>query len=285
MGEAYFVRALMYHDLVKYFGDVPIQLHPTTDPNAGSSITRSPVSAVYDQITADLDSAATRISDSSSTTTASGGAVRALRARVLFYKGDYAGAEAEAAAVENDFGYELASNYSDLFTANGNATPEDIFKVIATVVCRPAELPLVRLLREGARRNVPASARIESNLLTSSDYDPTDLRGQWNISFAGQPAIRQQVSLDHRHREFPGAPAGRDHFDSGRGAGAQRIICRQAVAEMNRTQARAACAAVRARRAHAAGGDRCDRGRAPARAGARGRPLAGSGSAGSCGGR
>ena len=118
----------MYHDLVKYFGDVPLQLHPTTDPNAGSSITRAPVSAVYDRILEDLDSAATRISDSSSTTTASGGAVRALRARVLFYRGDYANAEIEAHAVETDFGYDLAPNYSDLYSANGSPTPEDILQ-------------------------------------------------------------------------------------------------------------------------------------------------------------
>ena len=50
MGEAYFVRALMYHDLVKFFGGVPIQLHPTTDPNAGRTITRAAVSDVYDQV-------------------------------------------------------------------------------------------------------------------------------------------------------------------------------------------------------------------------------------------
>ena len=91
MGEAYFVRALMYHDLTKFFGDVPIILHPTTDPNAGSSITRAPVSAVYDQIEKDLDSAQAGISQDSSVTTASTAAVHALRSRVLFYKGGYAG--------------------------------------------------------------------------------------------------------------------------------------------------------------------------------------------------
>ena len=117
------------------------------------TITRAPVSAVYDQILLDLDSAASRISDSSSTTTASGGAVRALRARVLFYRGDYVGAEAEAHAVETDFGYDLAPSYSDLFSANGSPTPEDIFKVIATVQQPTAEFSLIRLLRAGPWRH------------------------------------------------------------------------------------------------------------------------------------
>jgi hypothetical protein len=194
-GEAYFVRALMYHDLVKYFGDVPIRLHPTTDPNAGSDITRAPVSAVYDQILLDLDSAASRISDSSSTTTASGGAVRALRARVLFYRGDYVGAEAEAHAVETDFGYDLAPSYSDLFSTTGSPTPEDIFKVIATVhadqqsflsfdyfaravggdyVLRPTD-DIMAAYQPG----------FDNEEDDPSDWHPSDLRGAWNIKFAG----------------------------------------------------------------------------------------------------
>ena len=194
-GEAYFIRALMYHDLVKYFGDVPIQLHPTTDPNAGSTITRAPVSAVYDQILHDLDSAASRISDSSSTTTASGGAVRALRARVLFYRGDYAGAEAEALAVENDFGYDLAPNYADLFTANGSPTPEDIFKVIATVQA-PQQSFLSfdyfaravggdYVLRPTDDIMAAYQPGFDNEEDDPSDWHPTDVRGAWNILFAG----------------------------------------------------------------------------------------------------
>jgi starch-binding outer membrane protein, SusD/RagB family len=194
-GEAYFVRALMYHDLVKYFGDVPIRLHPTTDPNAGSTITRAPVSAVYDQILLDLDSAASRISDSSSTTTASGGAVRALRARVLFYRGDYVGAEAEAHAVETDFGYDLAANYSDLFAANGATTPEDIFKVIATVQ-QPQQSFLsydyfarsvggTYLLRPTNDLLAAYQPGFDNEVNDPSDWHPTDLRGVWNVKFAG----------------------------------------------------------------------------------------------------
>lgn len=195
MGEAYFVRALMYHDLVKFFGDVPIRLHPTTDPNAGSTITRSPASAVYDQILHDLDSASALLSDSSSTTTASAGATRALRARVLFYKGDYAGAEAEAAAVETDFGYALAPNYADLFTANGNSTPEDIFKVIATVVSNQQSflsfdyfakaLGGTYLLRPTTDLEHAYQSTFDPDTSGASDWDPSDLRGQWNIQYAG----------------------------------------------------------------------------------------------------
>jgi hypothetical protein len=197
MGEAYFVRALMYHDLVKFFGDVPIQLHPTTDPNAGSTITRAPMSAVYDQILKDLDSAQAGISDFTSVTTASTGAVHALRARVLFYRGDYTDAQSEAAAVENDpdVSRSLAPNYSDLFSATGSNTPEDIFKVIATVSA-PQQSFLsfdyfakavggTYLLRPTDDMLAAYQPGFDNENDDPSDFQPTDLRGQWNISFAG----------------------------------------------------------------------------------------------------
>jgi starch-binding outer membrane protein, SusD/RagB family len=233
-GEAYFVRALMYHDLVKYFGDVPIRLHATTDPNAGSTITRAPVSAVYDQILLDLDSAASRISDSSSTTTASGGAVRALRARVLFYRGDYAGAEAEAHAVETDFGYDLAPNYSDLFTANGSPTPEDIFKVIATV-----QQPQQSFLSyDYFARSIGGTylLRPTSNLLSA--YEEDDLRGQWNISFAGSRRYGSKYRSITGTENFPVLRLGEIILIRAE-ALARLNQLPAAVTELNRTQARA----------------------------------------------
>ncbi|MEM9830264.1 MAG: RagB/SusD family nutrient uptake outer membrane protein [Bacteroidota bacterium] len=51
-GEARFLRALSYFHLVRLFGDLPLRLEPETQDFA---IERSPVSAVYDQIIADLE--------------------------------------------------------------------------------------------------------------------------------------------------------------------------------------------------------------------------------------
>jgi hypothetical protein len=247
-GEAYFVRALMYHDLVKYFGDVPIRLHPTTDPNAGSSITRAPVSAVYDQILADLDSAASRISDSSSTTTASGGAVRALRARVLFYHGDYAGAELEAKAVEEDFGYDLASNYSDLFSITGNSTPEDIFKVIATVQA-PQQSFLsfdyfaraiggTYLLRPTNDLMAAYQPGFDNDEDDPSDWHPTDRRGAWNIQFAGSRKYGAKYRSITGTENFPILRLGEIILIRAE-ALARANQLPEAVAQMNLTQSRA----------------------------------------------
>lgn len=248
MAEAYFVRALMYHDLVKFFGDVPIQLHPTTDPNAGATITRASASTVYDQILKDLDSASAGMSDSSSTTTASAGAVRALRARVLFYRGDYAGAEVEASAVENDFGYDLAANYSDLFTANGNATPEDIFKVIATVVADQQSFLSfdyfakavggTYLLRPTDDIMAAYQPGFDNEEDDPSDWHPTDLRGQWNITFAGSRQYGSKYRSITGTENFPVIRLGEVILISAE-ALARTGHLPEAVTQLNRIQARA----------------------------------------------
>ena len=234
MGEAYFVRALMYHDLVKFFGDVPIQLHPTTDPNAGSTITRAPVSAVYDRILGDLDSASALLADSSSTTTASAGAARALRARVLFYEGDYVGAEAVAHAVEDDFGYDLAPNYSDLFTASGNSTPEDIFKIIATVHADQQSFLSYDYFAKALGGTY--LLRPTSDLLNA--YDENDLRGQWNISFAGSRRYGSKYRSITGTENFPVLRLGEIILIRAE-ALARNGHLPEAVAEMNKTQTRA----------------------------------------------
>lgn len=56
-GEAKFLRALFYFDLVKYFGPIPVIDHLVT-PSEALEIGRNPVSEVYDLIINDLQDAA-----------------------------------------------------------------------------------------------------------------------------------------------------------------------------------------------------------------------------------
>jgi hypothetical protein len=132
LGEAHFLRALHYHNLVKLFGDVPIRLTPVKDVNEAGGATRSPVADVYTQILADLSDAGTLITNTEPTTQATVDAVNALLARVQLYRGDYAAAAAAADAVIPN--HSLAPDYADLFDAEGQDTPEDIFKVTFTAV-------------------------------------------------------------------------------------------------------------------------------------------------------
>jgi hypothetical protein len=59
-GEAKFLRALFYLDLVRYFGRVPLIDH-AIDPDAAGRVQRSPVADVYNLIIGDLQAAATKL--------------------------------------------------------------------------------------------------------------------------------------------------------------------------------------------------------------------------------
>jgi len=140
MGEAYFLRALSYHNLVKFWGAVPMPLAPVQSADDASNYTRTPVLEVYTQILSDLDKAASLISNTSNTRHATKMAVQAIRARVLFYRASVAGANAAAdyQAALDAANTVLAGRdtltvpFADLFTAEGTDTPEDIFRVSFT---------------------------------------------------------------------------------------------------------------------------------------------------------
>jgi hypothetical protein len=204
LGEAYFLRALTYHNLVKLFGNtgalgVPLVLEPVASATEANQATRAAGSAVYTQILADLAQAKQLITAGrSQTRQASLGAVSAIEARVRLYMGDYAGAEAAAAAVEG-MGYTLAPTFSDLFNATGSNTPEDIFRVTFTPT--QAQLASFYYLPKalGGRYEVAPTTSIDNALGTTgiiaafdpasggniANYNPTDLRGKYSIARSG----------------------------------------------------------------------------------------------------
>jgi hypothetical protein len=175
LGEAHFLRALNYHNLVKSWGDVPIVLEPPANVDEAGEVARSPASQVYAQILADLAEAEDLMTDGG-TRKGSLGALFALRSRVLLYQQNWVAAE-EAAEAVVDMGYELATNYRDLFTAEGQDTPEDIFRLAFTAQ-EFTNLPYYYLsgLVGGRREIAPSSAH-------AAAYETGDLRRAWSISF------------------------------------------------------------------------------------------------------
>ena len=128
LGEAHFLRALHYHNLVKFWDGVPMPLHAVSSPDEAASYTTTAAPQVYAQIIEDLNAADTLMGTASATLTASRGASYALRSRVLLYMGNWQGV-IDAARLVFARGYTLAPTYPALFTADGTATPEDIFRV------------------------------------------------------------------------------------------------------------------------------------------------------------
>ena len=204
LGEAHFLRALTYHSLVRLWGNsnalgVPLRLEPVVTAADANQIARATGSETYTQILADLAQAKQMITAGrTQTRQASLGAVSAIEARVRLYMGDYAGAEAAAAAVEA-MGYSLAPNFSELFDATGGNTPEDIFRVTFT----PTQAQLVSFYylpkALGGRYEVAPTTNIDATTRTPgiiiafdpasngsiSTYNPTDLRGKYSILRAG----------------------------------------------------------------------------------------------------
>jgi len=194
IGQALFIRALGFHDLVKVWGDVPMPLAPPTSISQAAEITRTPKAQVYAQILADLAQAETMISNDSDTRKATVAAVRALRARVYLYQKNWQGVIDEANALEPDF--SLAAKYSDLFTPEGQDTPEDIFRVSFTAV----EFNLIGFYyisrSFGGRREIAPTVTLRDEYGVSADpgyqadtvtrglaFNPADPRAAWNIAY------------------------------------------------------------------------------------------------------
>jgi hypothetical protein len=137
LGQAYFLRALSFHNLAKFYGDVPTPLTPVSSPADAAAYTRTPIASVYTQILADLDKAGQLISNTTNTRYATQTAVKALRARVLFYR---AALNASTSAADYQAALDAANSvlagrdtltvpYADLFSTTGTNTTEDIFRV------------------------------------------------------------------------------------------------------------------------------------------------------------
>ncbi|MDH5588843.1 MAG: RagB/SusD family nutrient uptake outer membrane protein [Gemmatimonadota bacterium] len=134
LGQAYALRALHYFNLVRAWGDVPLVLAPPATLDEAALVSRSTTAQVYTQIASDLGQAASLLSglDNSSRTFVTPGFVTALQARIALYQGDWAGAVARARALQATGEYSLAGSYGQLFTAGGDPTSEDIFRVAFT---------------------------------------------------------------------------------------------------------------------------------------------------------
>jgi starch-binding outer membrane protein, SusD/RagB family len=92
VGEAEFLRAWAYFELVSQWGDVPVYTEPINSPTDYKG--KSPAADVYALIISDLTDAASKLPASASIQgRATSGAANALLGRVQMQKGDYAAAK------------------------------------------------------------------------------------------------------------------------------------------------------------------------------------------------
>lgn len=117
LGEAHFLRALVYFDLGRGWGGVPIVLTPTRTKKNGQGIRRSTLAQTYDQVLADLTEAETLLPEGTTRNRAVKATARALRARLHLYRQQYAEAETYATQVISSANYSLVIPYRAISTA------------------------------------------------------------------------------------------------------------------------------------------------------------------------
>lgn len=131
-GEAKFLRAYYYYDLVQHYGGVPLQLTQVGDAEA-SFQPRNTVAEVYDQIVKDLTESISVLTVPESFPQ-SGRATKGAAKMLLAYAymsmptKDYAKAESALRDVTK-MHYALLPKYSDVFNPENKNSSESIFEV------------------------------------------------------------------------------------------------------------------------------------------------------------
>lgn len=139
LGEIYFMRALYYNELLKFYGGVPIYDESVVIVNSYADMKepRSSAEKVREFILKDLGQAIASLPvkwDAADHGRATKGAAYALRGKVYLYNKEYANATKDFEEIVLDpdgrgYGYTLHPNYAELFTPAGDQAAEMIFAV------------------------------------------------------------------------------------------------------------------------------------------------------------
>ena len=140
VGEAEFLRAWAYFELVSQWGDVPVYTEPITSPTGYKG--KSPAAEIYTLVITDLTGAIAKLPlsyGSNDLGRATKGAANTLLGRVQMQKGDYAAAKTALLAVVNSGQYSLVnfswnfdgdiSNGPTVVATGHEANAESIFEV------------------------------------------------------------------------------------------------------------------------------------------------------------
>lgn len=136
IAEARFIRAFSYYHLVRTFGDIPYIDYFINDPESVKGLSKTPESEVYVGIVADLEFAKEWLPDmqpSGVRSRATKGTAASYLSSVFLTLENYQSAYDEAKWVIDNkgrFGYELESDFQDLFRAElADNLKETIFTI------------------------------------------------------------------------------------------------------------------------------------------------------------
>ena len=129
IGEMQFIRGLLYFNLVRLYGDVPLVTEETENPSDFFGQGRTPASEVYAQIEADLNAAISALPVGKVSGRPARGAAQAIMADVLMNQGDYAGAVPLLAAIVDSDEYMLMPTTAEIFGEDNEGNAEILFEV------------------------------------------------------------------------------------------------------------------------------------------------------------
>ncbi|MDX2072440.1 MAG: RagB/SusD family nutrient uptake outer membrane protein [Haliscomenobacter sp.] len=138
IGEAKFLRAHFYFNLVRWFGDLPLITRPLTQDEFYTQ-TRAASTEIYKLIASDLTEAIANLPEKSAYAPedlgrVTKGAARGLLAKVYLTIKDYPNAEKYALEVINSNEYKLLADYTKIFLPEGENSSESVFEVQATAL-------------------------------------------------------------------------------------------------------------------------------------------------------
>ncbi|NLR57376.1 RagB/SusD family nutrient uptake outer membrane protein [Chitinophaga polysaccharea] len=129
-GEAKFMRALFYFDLVRLFGGVPKVIATLSIADA-RNMPRAAASDIYDLIVSDLKDAADKLPAPSAIAKgrASKAAALGMLGKVYVYRKDYANAKACFEKLNSDYTYQLEPSFATLWSLATEDNREVIFSM------------------------------------------------------------------------------------------------------------------------------------------------------------
>ncbi len=182
IGEAKFIRALLYFNMVQAFGPNPLIVDP---PKAGDdfNVPRRPESVIYNQIIEDLmDARATLPSKADQEIgRATSEAATALLGKIYLILKRYDDAEAALKEVIDSGQYVLLDFYGDLWRASNDNNDEYIFSVQHTTDINPSFLNSFFGVQGLNRQPFGGFGAIQLNIEYAESFESGDIRRQWTV--------------------------------------------------------------------------------------------------------
>ena len=222
IGEAKFLRAYTYFNLVKMFGGVVVRTEESTSLE-GLEQVRATAAAVYEQIILDLQQAESELPVSPADIgRATQGAAKSLLSLVLLTNGDYSGAVAKAEEVMENFNYSLFPDYGELFLVENEYVEEMIFGVQFNADIRTGYVNQITPAELSDFGAITAYGSEDDDLFSLVDiYEAGDLRRdatiydsiEWEGSFVNPEGIHfRKFAEEFLSQGVPEAEVGQINF-------------------------------------------------------------------------